>query len=227
MLLAKFQIEGDDALTERQKAVLDAALSLMVEEGDALTMTAVARRASCSKETLYKWFGDRDGLLTATVQWQASKVTVGRIDRDRLDLASLRASLEEFAANWLTVISTRTSIALNRLAMARAGSGGDRGGRRRLGEIVLENGRFAIARRLKPVLEAGCDAGLISCDDTEEAFRTFFGLVARDVQIRLLLGEALALGKPEISRDAARAARQFLTLYPATEPSANNVAGKI
>ena len=40
-------------------------------------MTAVARRASCSKETLYKWFGDRDGLLTATVQWQASKVTVG------------------------------------------------------------------------------------------------------------------------------------------------------
>ena len=55
--------------------MLDAALRLMVEEGDRLTMTAVARRASCSKETLYKWFGDRDGLLTATVQWQASKVT--------------------------------------------------------------------------------------------------------------------------------------------------------
>ena len=49
--------------TERQAEVLDAALRLLVEEGDALTMAAVARRASCSKETLYKWFGDRDGLL--------------------------------------------------------------------------------------------------------------------------------------------------------------------
>src|SRR4051794_2626970 len=94
----------------------------MVEQGDQLTMTAVARRASCSKETLYKWFGGRDGLLTATVQWQASKVTVGAVDRDRLDLASLRARLEEFAANWLSVISTTTSIALNRLAIAHAGS---------------------------------------------------------------------------------------------------------
>ena len=73
--------------TQRQKDVLDAALELMVEQGDRLTMTAVARRASCSKETLYKWFGDRDGLLTATVQWQASKVRSRRSIAQRLDLA--------------------------------------------------------------------------------------------------------------------------------------------
>ena len=60
-----------DELTERQQAVMDAVLALMVE-GDPLTMTAVARKASCSKETLYKWFGDRDGLLTATVRWRIS-----------------------------------------------------------------------------------------------------------------------------------------------------------
>lgn len=69
MLHSVPDIDTSEALTERQKAVLDAALRLLVEEGDQLTMTAVARRASCSKETLYKWFGDRDGLLTATVQW--------------------------------------------------------------------------------------------------------------------------------------------------------------
>ena len=63
---------ASDTFTPRQQAVLTAALDLLVEAGDGLTMTAVARRASCSKETLYKWFGDRDGLLTATVQWQAA-----------------------------------------------------------------------------------------------------------------------------------------------------------
>ncbi|ESX83753.1 TetR family transcriptional regulator [Mesorhizobium sp. LSHC412B00] len=210
MLQASAEIDTSEVLTERQTAVLDAALRLLVEEGDNLTMTAVARRASCSKETLYKWFGDRDGLLTATVQWQASKVRVVPVDGERLDLASLTASLEGFASDWLKVISSDTSIALNRVAVGHAGSGKDD-----LGAIVLENGRFALARRLKPVLLAGKQAGLLDFTDAEMAFRTFFGLVARDVQIRLLLGDRLELTEAAIGGDAARATQQFLALYGA------------
>ncbi|MER9357125.1 TetR/AcrR family transcriptional regulator [Mesorhizobium sp. M0514] len=210
MLQASADIDTSEVLTERQKAVLDAALRLLVEEGENLTMTAVARRASCSKETLYKWFGDRDGLLTATVQWQASKVRVVPVDGERLDLASLTASLEGFASDWLKVISSDTSIALNRVAVGHAGSGKDD-----LGAIVLENGRFALARRLKPVLLAGKQAGLLDFTDAEMAFRTFFGLVARDVQIRLLLGDRLELTEAAIGGDAARATQQFLALYGA------------
>lgn len=200
--------------TARQQAVLDAVLSLMVEEGDQLTMTAVARRASCSKETLYKWFGDRDGLLTATVRWQAARVRAGRYDRQSLDIATLRDSLKGFAENWLSVITSPTSIALNRLAIGHAASR-----KSNLGGIVLANGRFAIAERLRPVLEAGCEAGLLVFDDSETAFRSFFGLVGRDVQIRLLLGDPLRLSKPEIARDAALATDQFLVLYGRRMPS--------
>jgi AcrR family transcriptional regulator len=198
----------DEELTARQRAVLDAVLELMVEAGDQLTMAAVARRASCSKETLYKWFGDRDGLLTATVRWQASKVRAGNYDRQKLDAVALRDSLERFAVNWLTVISSRTSIALNRVAVGQAASGNGT-----LGKIVLANGRFAIGERLKPLLEAGRAAGLLAFDDTETAFRTFFGLVGRDVQIRLLLGDALDYSAAEIAGDASRATEQFLTLF--------------
>ena len=210
MLQTAIDIDNGEALTARQKDVLDAALRLLVEDGDALTMTAVARRASCSKETLYKWFGGRDGLLTATVQWQASKVRVAAVDRAGLDLVSLTASLERFASDWLQVISSDTSIALNRVAVGHAGSD-----KRDLGAIVLENGRFALARRLKPVLEAARDKGLLAFEDAETAFRTFFGLVARDVQIRLLLGDRLELTEAEISRDSGRATQQFLALYRA------------
>lgn len=201
--------------TRRQQDVLDAVLDVLVEDGDRMTMTAVAQRASCSKETLYKWFGDRDGLLTATVQWQAHNVRVTPTDPTRLDLATLRRRLEEFAANWLAVISTRTSIALNRVAIAEAGSAGG------LGAIVLENGRLEMGRRLKPVLEAGRSAGLLAFEDTETAFRTFFGLVARDVQVRLLLGDALDLSKATIRGDAERATAQFLALHGAATPSAD------
>jgi AcrR family transcriptional regulator len=198
------------APTARQQAVLDAALRLLVEEGDQLTMTAVARRASCSKETLYKWFGDRDGLLTATVQWQASKVRVAPVDPGSVDLVSLTESLEGYARDWLKVIASDTSIALNRVAVSHAGSGKDN-----LGAMVLENGRFAMARRLKPVFDAGKRAGYLAFEDAETAFRTFFGLVGRDIQIRLLLGDWPGLTEAAIAEDAARATRQFLALYGA------------
>jgi AcrR family transcriptional regulator len=196
--------------TPRQRDVLDTVLRLLVEEGDHLTMAAVARRASCSKETLYKWFGDRDGLLTATVQWQASKVRVVPVDQTNLDLQSLSESLEGYAHDWLKVISSDTSIALNRVAIGHAGSGKDS-----LGAIVLENGRFAMAKRLKPVLEAGKRAGHLAFEDSETAFRTFFGLVGRDVQIRLLLGDWPGMTEAAIADDAARATQQFLALYGA------------
>jgi AcrR family transcriptional regulator len=202
--------ETGEELTPRQRDVLDAVLRLLVEEGDHLTMASVARRASCSKETLYKWFGDRDGLLTATVRWQASKVRVAPVDQTRLDLPSLTESLEGYACDWLKVISSDTSIALNRVAIGHAGSGKDN-----LGAIVLENGRFAMAKRLKPVLEAGRRAGLLAFEDAETAFRVFFGLVGRDIQIRLLLGDWPGLTEAAIADDAARATKQFLALYGA------------
>jgi AcrR family transcriptional regulator len=207
---AATDIEAGNGPSPRQEEVLDAVLDLLAEGIDALTMSAVAQRASCSKETLYKWFGDREGLLTATVRWQASKVRAGSYDAARLDASSLQASLEAFAANWLKVISSRTSIALNRVAVSHAQSGTSN-----LGGIVLANGRFAIGERLKPLLEAARDARLIAFEDTETAFRTFFGLVGRDVQIRLLLGDKLRLSEAEVARDARRATQQFLTLYGA------------
>jgi AcrR family transcriptional regulator len=88
-------VEGEE-LSVRQREVLDAVLALMVEEGDSFSMAAVCRRASCSKETLYNWFGDRDGLLAATVRWQASKVRLpspGQSDMDRQRLERQLAGL--------------------------------------------------------------------------------------------------------------------------------------
>jgi len=199
---------SDEVFTPRQQAVLTAALGLLVESGDRLTMTAVARRASCSKETLYKWFGDRDGLLTATVQWQAAKVRMPQVDRRHLDPAALRASVAQFARDLLSTIVGEVSVTLNRLAIGHAGAE-----KRGLGAIVLENGPLAIRKRLKPVLEAGRMARLLRFESSEDAYRVFFGLVVRDIQIRLLLGEDLKLTPPQIEREAASATEKFFSIY--------------
>jgi len=207
----EFQAEDRQSRSPRQNEVLKQALRLLVEGGDrALTTASIARAANCSKESLYKWFGDRDGLLTAMVRWQASKVRVVPVAREKLDAESLFSSLEHFARDWLLVLSSPTSIALNRLAVSHAASS-----KSALGEIVLANGPVAMAKRLKPILEMGQEAKLLSFDDIDEAFRAFFGLVVRDMQIRLLLGDRLELTDAEVIRDARRATKQFFALYGA------------
>ncbi|MCB1422613.1 MAG: TetR/AcrR family transcriptional regulator C-terminal domain-containing protein [Nitratireductor sp.] len=207
--------EGAD-FTPRQREVLAAVLDLMVEEGDGFSLAKVCRRASCSKETLYNWFGDRDGLLTATVQWQASKVKMPGLDAAGVTAVSFRAALTDFAISWLEVITSDVSAALNRLAVSHAGAGAV-SAKGRLGEIVLENGPLAMRRRLKPMLAAGEEAGLLAFDHCEMAIRTFFGLVVADWQIRKLLGEATRPSATGIQQTAERAVEEFLLLYGAGE----------
>ena len=197
-----------ESLSERQQEVLDVVLKLMVAEGDGFSVASVARAASCSKETLYKWFGDRDGLLTATVRWQASKVRMPKLPQERLTRASLETALTGFAESWLTVITGDLSIALNRAAVSHAGSG-----KSRLGEIVLTNGPFAMKQRIEPLLEAGRAAGLLGFEDVADAFRSFFGLVVADTQIRALLGEDDRPGDTENKAISALAVTKFLSLY--------------
>lgn len=207
----EMQADKPQALSPRQNDVLEQALRLLVEGGDrALTTANIARAANCSKESLYKWFGDRDGLLTAMVRWQASKVRVVPLAREKLDAESLFSSLEHFARDWLLVLSGGTSIALNRLAVSHAASG-----KSMLGDIVVSNGPAEMSRRLKPILAMGQEAKLLAFDDVDEAFRTFFGLVVRDMQIRLLLGDRLELTDAAVIRDARRATKQFFALYGA------------
>lgn len=200
------QAIAEEAPSAREQEVLLVVLDLMVEEGDGFSMASVARRASCSKETLYRWFGDRDGLLTATVQWQASKVRMPKLDSDSLTLDAFANTLNEFASSWLSVLTGEVSIALNRLAVSHAGNN-----KSSLGRIVLENGPYAMRSRLLPIFLMGHKAGIISVQG-DEAFKTFFGLVIADIQIRALLGDENKSTKKQIEKFAQRAVEQFLIL---------------
>ena len=193
--------------SKRQQEVLAAVLDLMVEEGDGFSMASVAKRASCSKETLYRWYGDRDGLLTATVRWQASKVIMPRLDGGELSREIFCKTLQEFAESWLAVLTSDVSIALNRLAVSHAGNA-----RTNLGRIVLENGPLAMRQRLSPIFRIGNELGFIVVDE-DEAFRMFFGLVVADVQIRVLLGDFARPDVSEMRRVSDDAVKRMMKLY--------------
>ncbi|KZL21429.1 Bacterial regulatory protein, tetR family [Pseudovibrio axinellae] len=199
--------------TDRQRAVLDKALELLVEGGEkALTTAAIARAAGCSKESLYKWFGDRDGLLAAIVTRQASKVIPGADQAADMSEAELRAALEVFAKNLLETISGDVSLALNRLAIGQA-SKAETG----LGAVLEKSGRARIGRQTTALLERGCTQGYLNCEDPQEAYSTLYGLVVRDQHIRMLLGASKKASVQDLELAAKNAVKQFIQLYGANK----------
>ncbi len=202
---------GDTGRETRRAAVLEGTLAVMAREGDGFSMTALARALGVSKETLYRWFGDREGLIVAAVRWQAAKVALPDLPEGPLDAATLEAALENLARRWITTVTGPASIALNRLAIGAAGRRSDGHAPPTLGGIVLENGPRAIAARLAPLFARAREAGLIGLDDAR-AFSLLFGLVIADTQIRVLLGEAAGQTLSDPDSRARAAARAFLVL---------------
>ncbi|MEO1748669.1 MAG: TetR/AcrR family transcriptional regulator [Pseudomonadota bacterium] len=204
----------DSEFTDRQAQVLEAGLALLVAGGEkAITTAGLARAANCSKESLYKWFGDREGVLSAMIAYQASKVRVPAAAASANRSAEeFRADFEAFGNDLLSVLSGSTSIALNRLAIGQASADGAP-----LGELLIKRGRSAIRARAKALLEAARRAGHLRFDDTEEAFETLYALLVRDMHVRMLLGEKqTSLGLPlDQIRQIERALDHFYRLFGA------------
>ena len=123
------------------------------------------------------------------------------------------ASLEGFG--WRSVeghhLQRHLLVALNRVAVGHAAPA-RRPRPHRAGERLL-----ALAARLEAGAGGGRAAGF-DFPDAETAFRTFFGLVARNVQVRLLLGDRLDLTGGDDRGDARRATQQFLASWAEAGP---------
>ena len=201
--------DSQDQFSPRQNAVLEEALRLLVLGGEkALTTAGVARAANCSKESLYKWFGDRDGLMEAMIAYQASKVKTGEVNAGALTRDTFERLLDDFAVALLDVLSGDVSLALNRLAIGQTSRDGSQ-----LGEMLLERGRKQIGRRAASLLIAAKRARLIDFDEVGEAYETLYGLIVRDWHVRMLLGEDMSPHKKEFGSRAKKAVSTFLRLY--------------
>ncbi|GIH75956.1 TetR/AcrR family transcriptional regulator [Planobispora longispora] len=185
----------------RRRAALDAALAELVEHGvEGMTMQAVAARAGSSKESLYTWFGNRQGMLAALIQRQSEQVNAAvtaALERP----SEPRATLTAIAENLLALLVGDASVALNRAAMASG----------ELSELLLRHGRHSTGPLVEDYLGRLAAEGLLRIDDPAEAFRLLYGLAVRDLQIRVLLGERPP-SADSVRADARTAVDRFLAL---------------
>ena len=175
----------------------------LVERGYEKTTTeAIAKRAGASKQTLYRWFGDKQGIFRALVERNAAQVMDALGDQPLDATLRVRETLIRLGELLLDLLLSPESVALNRAAMSSLA----------LATTLRESGRERVGARIESWFAALHDAGEIDAPDPAAAFRTFFGLVVADHQIGALLGHPV-LAHAARAATVRRGVEQFLKLH--------------
>jgi AcrR family transcriptional regulator len=143
-----------------------------------MTMQQVAQRAGSSKESLYKWFGSKQGLVAEIIAEQSSRTNAAvkvALEKD----ADPRNTLLLIGTNLLELLVSPVSLALNRAAVSAPDLAAD----------LLRLGRHTTGPLIETYLAKLHRDAVLDVEHPGEAFRLFYGLVVQDTQIRALLGE--------------------------------------
>jgi len=188
----------------RQAEIEKAAYALLETKGYAGTsMQGIARKAKASNETLYNWYGDKQGLFKALVTRNASEVLAllqAELAEDRDSIAILA----ELGPKLLSLLLGNRAIALNRAAAADPS--GD------LGMAISEAGRETVLPLVEQVLDRAKREGTLDFDDTREAASLFMDLLVGDLQIRRVIGRMPAPDTEFCSQRSAVALMRFRRL---------------
>lgn len=182
-----------DARAARAAEIETAAYGVLEKKGYAgLSMLAVAKAARASNETLYRWYGDKNGLLEALIAGNADLVAtaLGSLGPDPLrDLARVGPVL-------LDMLLGERAIALNRAAAADASGA--------LGALLAQTGRDRVKPRISAVIQAAIARGQLK-GDADDLTELYLTLLIGDLQIRRVTGALPPLSPQSINDRAARA----------------------
>lgn len=193
-------LEADREL--RRSDALSAALAVLADQGyDRMTMLDVAKRAGSSKESLYAWFENKEGMIVELIRRQAA-------DTNEAVVAGLASNgapsdvLFAIANRLQALLFSPTSLALNRAAMTSPS----------LAAALLNEGRHRTGPLVETYLARLNTEGVLKIENPPEAFKLFYGLVTQDTQICVLLGETPP-SETQRRRRAKTAVSHFFTLH--------------
>ena len=188
----------------RMREIEAVAYDLLARNGyDGTSMLAVAKAAKASNETMYRWYGDKNGLFLNMVRANAADVRAA-LDEMVSDGAEPIDILERVAPVLLGMLLGDRAIALNRAAAADASGA--------LGVALVSGGRAEVLPLIERVLGDAVRSGAIVPPKEGALGPLFMHLLVGDQQIRRVIGGLPAPTKEEVAERAAVALAQFRRL---------------
>ncbi len=188
----------------RQQQIEAAAYEVLESKGyGGTSMLGIARKARASNETLYNWYGDKQGLFRALVTRNAAEVKEHldaelETDHDALSI------LSTLGPKLLELLTGDRAVALNRAAAAD--SSGE------LGATLSQAGREAVFPLLQKVVERARDEGRLKFQHPGEAVGLYLDLLIGDLQIRRVIGRMPTPSEAFCQERADRAVRHLRQL---------------
>lgn len=187
----------DDTRSIRQDQIEQAAYEVLESKGYAgASMLAIAKQARASNETLYNWYGDKQGLFRALVARNAEEVKQLLSEELAADHDPM-TTLGLLGPKLLALLTGPRAVALNRAAAA------DPSGE--LGAAISQTGRETILPLIEEVLDSARKRGQMSFDSPPEAADLYLSLLVGDLQIRRVIGRAPAPDAKDCARRGALA----------------------
>ncbi|MGO8084390.1 TetR/AcrR family transcriptional regulator [Rhizobium leguminosarum] len=166
----------EDTKTRRQAEIEKAAYELLKERGYRSTsMLDIAKAAKASNETLYRWYGDKNGLFKMMVESnaRATKAALDAAIRDEVDPLE---TLVHVAPILLLMLLGDKAISLNRAAAA------DESGE--LGATIAAAGRDSVFPLIEKLIGRGLETAALAAPSAGVAAEWFVSLLIGDLQIR-------------------------------------------
>jgi len=194
----------------KRRLIEEAAYEILTERGyRSSSMLLIAKKAKASNETLYRWYGSKQGLFSALAVQNAQNVSKDLDACEQTSGAPLQ-TLQEFGSTLLGLLTSERTIALNRAAAAEA-ENKEEG--EKLGEVVADTLHKVISPRLTAVIKDAQDQGLITSGATDRIQNVYLALLTGDLAIRGTIGASKALPKSDCDKRAAEAQESLVKLY--------------
>jgi AcrR family transcriptional regulator len=193
---------------KRRREIAVVAERVFFESGYAdTTMQMIAVRAGASKETLYRHFGNKEGLFAEIVETRA-KSFLDDLDENFERPDSAEGVLRNLGLRLLDAMVEDEAISLCRVVVAEAPRNPE------LGEIFFERGPGRVRTRLAEFLSAAMARDELACDDPGLAARIFLGAIVTSYHLaRLVLQTPPPVTRAEIRAHVDEVVEMFLLKY--------------
>lgn len=195
---------------QRQNEIETAAYALLEKIGYKKTsMLAIAKKASASNETLYKWYGNKQNLFASLVEKNAETVEKELQDAIESQADALK-SLAVIGPLILKLVSSEKAIALNRAAAIDVNENNT------LGRTIAEQGKKKITPLLIEIIQQGIDKDVFineTNNTASEISQVYLSLLIGDIQVQRVIGVKEVINKNEIEQRSNLALKCIKQLY--------------
>jgi TetR/AcrR family transcriptional repressor of mexJK operon len=193
-------------IEDRKDRILDSATEVFLEAGfNRATVTAIARKAGCSLETLYSAYPNKERMFEALIARKATGTfeAMGPLSPDR----DVRDVLVRFAMEMLVLMARPDTRGLHRLVIGES---------RQFPEVAKRFWKEGYARSiqvLRDYFSSNREGRALSVADPNHAAEVFMALLLGDMCMRSTLGlKTLTETKKQQEEWAHLCADLFLTL---------------